>query len=61
MLATAHTKVAEVQHCEQTLSSDYDGLLKDFDDLQASHAAIVQEKADLKKMEHEKAQRFQNL
>jgi hypothetical protein len=60
-LAAADTKVAEVEHHERTLSSDYDGLHKDFDDLRTSHAAIVQEKADLEKMEHEKAQRFWNL
>jgi hypothetical protein len=32
-LAATHTKVAEVEHRERTLSSDYDGLRKDFDDL----------------------------
>jgi hypothetical protein len=60
-LAAAHTKLAKVEHCERTLSSDYDGLRKDFDDLRTSHAAVVQEKADLEKTEWEKAQRFQNL
>jgi chromosome segregation ATPase len=54
-LAAAHTKVAEVEHRERTLSSDYDGLRKDFDDLQTSHDAVVQEKANLEKTEHEKA------
>jgi plasmid stability protein len=57
-LAATHTKVVEVEHREQTLPSDNDGLHKDFDDLQTSHAAVVQEKADLEKMECEKAQRF---
>jgi hypothetical protein len=32
-LAAAHTKVVEVEHHKRTLSSDYDGFHKDFDDL----------------------------
>jgi predicted nucleic acid-binding Zn-ribbon protein len=59
--AAAHTKVAKVERRERTLSSDYDGLYKDFNDLRTSHAAVVQEKADLEKTEREKAQQFQNL
>jgi hypothetical protein len=55
-LAITNTKVAEVEHREQTLSSDYDGLCKDFDDLQTSHAAIMQVKMDLEKMKREKLQ-----
>jgi hypothetical protein len=43
------------------LSSNYDGLRKDFDDLRTSHVAVVQDKADLEKTEREKAQRFWNL
>jgi FtsZ-binding cell division protein ZapB len=31
-LAAAYTKVDEVEYREQTLSSDYDDLRKDFDD-----------------------------
>jgi seryl-tRNA synthetase len=58
-LPTAHNKVAEVKSHEQALSSDYDGLLKGFDDLQASHIAIVKGKANLEKTEREKVQRFQ--
>jgi hypothetical protein len=60
-LAAADTKVAEVERREQTLSSDYDGLRKDFNDLWTSHAAVVQEKADLEKTERGKEQQFQNL
>jgi chromosome segregation ATPase len=60
-LAAAHAKVAELERHEQTLSSDYNGLHKDFNDLRSSHAAVVKEKVDLEKMEREKAQRFQNL
>jgi hypothetical protein len=39
--ASAHTKVAEVERRERTLSSDYDGHRKDFDDLWTSHAPVV--------------------
>jgi seryl-tRNA synthetase len=59
-LATIHTKVVEVERREQSLTSDYDALHKDFNDLQTSHVAVVKEKADLEKIEREKAQRFRN-
>jgi predicted nucleic acid-binding Zn-ribbon protein len=59
-LAAAHIKVAEVERHERSLTSDYDSLHRDFSDL-TSHIAIVKEKADLEKTEHEKAQRFHNL
>jgi hypothetical protein len=48
-LAAAHTKVAEVECCEQTLSSNYDVLHKDFDDLRNSHVAVVQGKIECEK------------
>jgi hypothetical protein len=52
-LAATHTKeVAEVEHCKRALSTDYDGLHKDFDDLRTLHVAVVQEKVDLEKTEH---------
>jgi hypothetical protein len=57
-LAATHTKVAEVEHREWCLTSDYDGLHRDFGDLQTYNATIVKEKADLEKTEHEKAQWF---
>jgi hypothetical protein len=60
-IAVTHTKVAEVECHERTLSKEYDGLHKDFDDLRTSDAVVVQEKADLEKTECEKAQRFWNL
>jgi hypothetical protein len=60
-LATAHTKVAKVERREWSLTSDYDGLHRDFDDLQTSLVAIVKEKANLERVEHEKAQWFCNL
>jgi hypothetical protein len=52
-LATTHTKVAEVERRERSLTFDYDGLRRDFNDLQTSHATVVKEKAYLEKMEHE--------
>jgi chromosome segregation ATPase len=55
-LNAARSRLAEVEHHEQTLTSDYEGLHRDFDDLRTSHDAIVKEKADLEKTKHEKAQ-----
>jgi hypothetical protein len=55
-LAAAHTKVAEVEHRERALTSDYGSLCSDFNDLQSVHAAFGKEKADLEKTEHDKAQ-----
>jgi hypothetical protein len=59
-LAAAHTKVAKVEHCERSMTSNYDGLHRDFNDLQTSHATVVKEKVDLEKLERKKAQRFCN-
>jgi hypothetical protein len=53
--------VAEVERRERSLTSDYDGLRRDFNDLQTSHAIVVKEKADLEKTLHKKAQWFHNL
>jgi hypothetical protein len=36
-------------------------LRMDFDYLQASQVAVVQEKADVEKVEHEKVQQMQNV
>jgi chromosome segregation ATPase len=55
-LNAARFRLAEVEHHEQTLTSDYEGLHRDFDDLRTSHDAIVKEKADLEKTKREKAQ-----
>jgi chromosome segregation ATPase len=56
----ARCRLVEVEHRKQALSSDYEGLCRDFDDLSTSHDAVVKEKTDLEKTECEKAQRFQN-
>jgi hypothetical protein len=57
-LNATRSRLAEVEHHEQALTSDYEGLHRDFDDLCTSHDTVVKEKADLEKTEHEKAQRF---
>jgi hypothetical protein len=59
-LDAAQSRLAEVEHHEHALTSDYEGLHRDFDDLRTLHDAIVKEKADLEKTECEKAQWFQN-
>jgi hypothetical protein len=47
-----------VEHHEQPLTSNYEGLSRDFDDLRTLHDVVVKEKLDLEKMEREKAQRI---
>jgi hypothetical protein len=51
----ARSRLAEVEHHEHALTSDYEGLHRDFDDLHTLHDTVVKEKADLEKMEREKA------
>jgi hypothetical protein len=53
-LIAAQSKLSEVEHHEQALTSTYEDLKKDFDEVCSSHVAVVKEKADLEKMEHEK-------
>jgi uncharacterized protein (UPF0210 family) len=53
-LIAAQSKLLEVEHHEQALTSTYEDLKKDFDEVCSSHVAVVKEKADLEKMEHEK-------
>jgi hypothetical protein len=59
-LAAAQSRLAEVERRGQALTSDYEGLKNDFGDLRSTHTNAVKQKADLKKMEHEKVQWFQN-
>jgi chromosome segregation ATPase len=40
-LNTARSRVAEVEHREHALTSDYEGLRRDFDDLHTSHDTVV--------------------
>jgi chromosome segregation ATPase len=54
-LNAAQSKLLEVERHEQALTSTYEDLRKDFDEVRSLHAAVVKEKADLEKMEREKA------
>jgi hypothetical protein len=60
-LAATYTKVMEVKRRERALTSDCGSLRSDFGDLQTAHAALVKEKANLGKVDHDKAQQFHNL
>jgi hypothetical protein len=51
-LNVAQSRLAEVEHHEQPLTSNYEGLSGDFDDLRTLHDVVVKEKLDLEKMEH---------
>jgi hypothetical protein len=57
-LSAAHTKVVEVERHERSLTSNYDGLHRDFNDLQTLHASVVKGKANLERVEREKVQWF---
>jgi septal ring factor EnvC (AmiA/AmiB activator) len=59
-LNATHSKMAEVEHREQALTSVYEDLKKDFNDVCYSHAAVVKEKNELEKTEREKEWRFWN-
>jgi hypothetical protein len=57
-LNAAQSRLAEVELHEQNLTSNYEGLCTDFDDLHTSHDVVVKEKANLEKTKHEKEQQF---
>jgi Mg-chelatase subunit ChlI len=57
-LNAAQSRLTEVELCEQALTSDNEGLCRDFDVLCTSHDAVVKEKADLEKTECEKMQQL---
>jgi hypothetical protein len=40
-LNATRSRLAEVEHREQALTSDYEGLCRDFDDLRTSHDTVV--------------------
>jgi Tfp pilus assembly protein PilN len=48
-LNAAESRLAEIEHHEQALTLDYEGLHRDFDVLRTSHDAVVKEKVDLEK------------
>jgi hypothetical protein len=53
-LNATQSKSSEVEHHEQALTSTYEDLRKDIDDVHSLHAAVVKEEADLEKTEREK-------
>jgi hypothetical protein len=57
-LDAARSKLAEVEHRERALTSDYEGLKKDFESLCSSHDAVVREKAEVEKTERAKVPGF---
>jgi hypothetical protein len=50
-LSTAQSRLVEAECHEQALTSNYEGLKNDFDELCAWHDIVVKEKADLEKTE----------
>jgi hypothetical protein len=59
-LDATQSRLAEADCREHALTSDYEGLKKDFGDLRSLPAIVVKEKADIEKIEREKAQWFMN-
>jgi chromosome segregation ATPase len=57
-LNAAQSKLSEVERREQAMTSAYEDLKKDFNEVRSSHGAMVKEKDDLDKMECEKVRRF---
>jgi chromosome segregation ATPase len=57
-LNAAQSKLSEVERREQAMTSAYEDLKKDFNEVRSSHGAMVKKKDDLDKMECEKARRF---
>jgi chromosome segregation ATPase len=55
-LDAAHSMLVEVEGHERTLTSAYEEVKKDFDDLSSSHDAVLKEKAET----YMKVQRFQD-
>jgi hypothetical protein len=59
-LNAAQSKLLEVERREQAMTSAYEDLKKDFDEVRSLHVVVVKEKANLEKTECEKARQFQN-
>jgi 23S rRNA A2030 N6-methylase RlmJ len=57
-LDAAWSKLMEVEHREQDLTSLYEDHKKDFETMHTSHDAGVREKAEVEETEHVKLQRF---
>jgi regulator of replication initiation timing len=57
-LDTARSKLAEVEHREQALTSENEGLKKDLEGVRTAHQAVVKDKVKAQKTKHAKLQRF---
>jgi hypothetical protein len=58
-LDAARSKLVEVEHREQALTSEYEDLKKYFESMCTSNDVVVSEKAEVEKTERVKLQRFQ--
>jgi uncharacterized protein (DUF3084 family) len=59
-LDTAHSKLAEVEHRERTLTSENEGPKKDLENARTAHDTTVKDKVQLQKAEPTKLQQFQD-
>jgi chromosome segregation ATPase len=59
-LDSARSKSAEVEHHEWALTSQYEDLKKDFENVHTAYDAVVKEKAKIEENERVKLQRFQD-
>jgi cell division protein FtsB len=57
-LEAAHSKLAEVERREQTLTSKNEGLKKDLEDARSAHKAVVRDKELVRQTEHLKLRHF---
>jgi predicted nuclease with TOPRIM domain len=56
----ARSKLAEVEHRERALTSEYEDLEKDFESICTAYDVVVMEKAKVEETERVKLQRFQD-
>jgi regulator of replication initiation timing len=59
-LDATRSKLAEVEHCEWALTSEYEDLKNDLESMRTSHDVVVKERAKVQKPERVKLQRFQD-
>jgi chromosome segregation ATPase len=57
-LDVVQSKLAEVEHRERALTSEYEDLKKDIESMHTSHDAVVREKAEVEIIERVKLQWF---
>jgi hypothetical protein len=59
-LDTARWKLAKVEHRERSLASEKEGLKKDLENARSAHDTAVKDKAQVRKADQMKLQRFQD-